>query len=70
MPISQEGFWLPLLALEASRTLHYCDMCEETFEKESDLIKHEEEHEVCGLEGCNFTASKEVGQFYSYLICF
>ena len=49
-----------MLAMEASRTEHFCDMCELDFKTESELIAHEEEHEVCGLEGCKFTANKEV----------
>ena len=43
--------------MEASRQQHFCDMCEESFKNEKELIEHEESHEVCNLEGCTFTAS-------------
>ena len=59
---SQEAFWLPLLAVEANQGGHFCDMCELGFESENDLIRHEEEHQVCGLEGCTFSASAKVSK--------
>ena len=56
----QEGFWLPLLAMEAARTSHYCEVCDVEFKREGDLIKHEDSHQVCDLEGCTYVASEEV----------
>ncbi len=57
---SQEGFWLPLLAMEAARTAHFCDVCEVEFAREGELIRHEESHVVCDLDGCTFVACQEV----------
>ena len=56
----EEGFWLPLLAMEAARKPHHCDICEMEFAREGELIQHEDEHVVCDLEGCKFTSCKEV----------
>jgi hypothetical protein len=51
---------LPLLAMEATREHHFCDMCEMSFKDEKELVNHEEGHSVCNMEGCTFTASPEV----------
>ena len=56
----QESKWLPLLAIEASRRTFYCDLCDEEFDSEKSLSDHEAKHEVCGLDGCKYTAMPEV----------
>jgi hypothetical protein len=39
----------------------HCELCDEDFESEAALHKHESEHQTCGLEGCTFTAHPKVG---------
>eukprot|EP00095_Tigriopus_kingsejongensis_P001996 maker-scaffold1340_size46339-snap-gene-0.13 protein:Tk01996 transcript:maker-scaffold1340_size46339-snap-gene-0.13-mRNA-1 annotation:"nuclear fragile x mental retardation-interacting protein 1-like" len=55
----QESYWLPILAMAAAHETHFCDMCEVQLASHQDLIRHEAEHEVCGLEGCHYTANPE-----------
>lgn len=51
--------------MESARAVHFCEVCELEFQRESDLKSHEDEHEVCGLEGCSMVASKEVLVIFS-----
>lgn len=63
----QENFWLPLLAMEASRESYFCDICEYSFKSLEELIDHEDTHEVCDLDGCQFNACPEVLQ--DHVLC-
>ena len=47
--------WLQIIARESS---FFCDLCELDFKTEDELLHHEEnDHEVCGLEGCTLTTN-------------
>ena len=48
------------MAMESARTSQYCDMCDISFESEAKLAEHEDEHQVCELEGCSFMADTKV----------
>ena len=66
----KEEFWLPLLAMEAAQSgRNHCDVCETGFESEAALFNHEEnDHDICGLEGCTVTGSVIVLEEHALLI--
>ena len=66
----KEEFWLPLLAMEAAVSgRNHCDVCETGFESEAALFHHEEnDHEICGLEGCTVTGSAIILEEHALLI--
>ncbi|XP_031840145.1 FMR1-interacting protein NUFIP1 [Nomia melanderi] len=35
---------------------YYCELCDRDFSSEDGLLKHKNEHKVCGIDGCTFSA--------------
>ncbi len=50
------------------RTSYYCDVCELEFNRESELVVHEDAHVVCELEGCTYVSCKEIMEEHILLV--
>ncbi|EEB11982.1 Nuclear fragile X mental retardation-interacting protein, putative [Pediculus humanus corporis] len=39
---------------------YFCETCDKSFKTDDDLLLHEADHEICGRDGCEFTAHPKI----------